>query len=105
MGSDEIVYENRVINHTFEPFLTPIILLVSLLCFAGSLYFYLYTRKRLKPEPQYEPPAAMAPKKEIVNTVKPAEGMKAQYSDDHLIVTSNMQERLKMFQSSNKIMK
>ena len=105
MGSDEIVYENRVINHTFEPFLTPIILLVSLLVFAASLYFYLYTRKKLKPQPQYEEPAPMAPKKEMVNSVKPAEGMKAQYSDDHLIVTSNMQERLKMFESSNKVMK
>ena len=103
MGSDEIVYENRVINHTFEPFLTPIILLVSLLCFAGSLYFYLYTREKLRP--QQEAPAPMAPKKEMVNAVKPAEGMKAQYSDDHLIVTSNMQERLKMFESSSKIMK
>ena len=36
-------------------------------------------------------------KKEIAPTIKSDQGMKAQYSDEHLVVTSNMAERLKMF--------
>ena len=92
MGSDESVYENRIINHTFEPFLTPIIFLVSILCLVGSILFYLYTRKKLQPEPEES-----HSKKEITPTIKSDQGMKAQYSDDHLVVTSNMAERLKMF--------
>ena len=92
MGSDEMVYENRIINHTFEPFLTPIIFLVSILCLVGSILFYLYTRKKLQPEPEES-----HSKKEITPTIKSDQGMKAQYSDEHLVVTSNMAERLKMF--------
>jgi len=92
MGSDEMVYENRIINHTFEPFLTPIIFLVSILCLVGSILFYLYTRKKLQPEPEES-----HSKKEIAPTIKSDQGMKAQYSDEHLVVTSNMAERLKMF--------
>ena len=93
MGSDP-TYENRIINHTFEPSLTPIIFVVSLLCLGGSILFYLYTRKKLEPVPQVS-----KSKKEITPTVKSDQGMAAQYSDDHLIVTSNMQERLKMFEA------
>ena len=92
MGSDEMVYENRIINHTFEPFLTPIIFLVSILCLVGSILFYLYTRKKFQPEPEES-----HSKKEITPTIKSDQGMKAQYSDEHLVVTSNMAERLKMF--------
>ena len=92
MGSDEMVYENRIINHTFEPFLTPIIFLVSILCLVGSILFYLYTRKKLQHEPEES-----HSKKEIAPTIKSDQGMKAQYSDEHLVVTSNMAERLKMF--------
>ena len=92
MGSDEMVYENRIINHTFEPFLTPIIFLVSILCLVGSILFYLYTRKKLQLEPEES-----HSKKEIAPTIKSDQGMKAQYSDEHLVVTSNMAERLKMF--------
>lgn len=93
MGSDP-TYENRIINHTFEPSLTPIIFVVSLLCLGGSILFYLYTRKKIEPVPQVS-----KSKKEITPTVKSDQGMAAQYSDDHLIVTSNMQERLKMFEA------
>ena len=96
MGSDN-TYENRVINHTFEPAITPIIFVVSVLCLVGSIIFYLYTRKKLQPVPE-----ASHSKKEITPTVKSDEGMKAQYSDDHLVVTSNMQERLKMFDKNRK---
>ena len=92
MGSDEMVYENRIINHTFEPFLTPIIFLVSILCLVGSILFYLYTRKKLQLEPEES-----HSKKEITPTIKSDQGMKAQYSDEHLVVTSNMAERLKMY--------
>ena len=93
MGSD-VVYENRIINHTFEPFVTPIIFLVSLLCLVGSIIFYLYTRKKLKPVPE-----ASTSKKEIAPTVKSDKGYKAQYSDEHLVVTSNMDEKKRMFES------
>ena len=91
MGSD-VQYKNRIINHTFEPTLTPIIFVVSIICLAASLFFYFYTRKKLQPTPQVS-----HTKKEITPTVKSDQGMSAKYSDDHLIVTSNMQERLKLF--------
>ena len=96
MGSDT-TFENKVINHTFEPAITPIIFIVSLLCLVGSILFYLYTRKKLQPVPE-----ASQSKKDITPTVKSDEGIKAQYSDDHLVVTSNMNERLKMFDKSKK---
>ena len=96
MGSDN-TYENRVINHTFEPAITPIIFVVSILCLVGSILFYLYTRKKLQPVPE-----ASQSKKEISPTVKSDEGIKAQYSDEHLVVTSNMNERLKMFDKNKK---
>ena len=96
MGSDN-TYENRVINHTFEPAITPIIFVVSILCLVGSIVFYLYTRKKLQPVPE-----ASNSKKEIAPTIKSDEGIKAQYSDDHLVVTSNMNERLKMFDKNKK---
>ena len=96
MGSDN-TYENRVINHTFEPAITPIIFVVSVLCLVGSILFYLYTRKKLQPVPE-----ASNSKKEIAPTIKSDEGIKAQYSDDHLVVTSNMNERLKMFDKNKK---
>ena len=96
MGS-EIVYENRIINHTFEPFVTPIVFLVSLACLALSILFYCYTRKKLKPVPEVS-----HSKKEIAPTIQSNSGMKAQYSDEHLVVTSNMQERLKMFDKNKK---
>ena len=51
MGSDAVTYENRIINHTFEPAITPIIFVVSVLCLAGSIFFYIYTRKKLQPVP------------------------------------------------------
>ena len=97
MGSDANVYENRIYNHTFEPFVTPIIFLISLACLAISIYFYMYTRKKLKPVP-----AASERKKEINTTVKSDAGISAQYSDEHLVVTSNMNERLKMFDKNRK---
>ena len=96
MGSDN-TFENRVINHTFEPAITPIIFVVSVLCLVGSILFYLYTRKKLQPVPE-----ASNSKKEIAPTIKSDEGIKAQYSDDHLVVTSNMNERLKMFDKNKK---
>ena len=96
MGS-EIVYENRIINHTFNPFVTPIIFLVSIACLALSILFYCYTRKKLKPVPE-----ASQSKKEITPTIQSNKGMKAQYSDEHLVVTSNMQERLKIFDKNRK---
>ena len=99
MGSD-IVYENRVYNHTFEPFVTPIVFLISIACLSLSILFYLHTRKKLKPVPEVS-----QKKKEISTTVKSDSGITAQYSDEHLIVTSNMQERLKMFESQKKIIK
>ena len=55
-----------------------------------------YTRKKLQPTPQVS-----HTKKEIAPTVKSDQGMSAKYSDDHLIVTSNMQERLKLFDKKN----
>ena len=91
MGS-EVTYKNRIINNTFEPTLTPIIFVVSLLCLIGSIFFYLYTRKKLQPVPE-----ASQSKQEITPTVKSDQGISAKYSDDHLVVTSNMNERLKMF--------
>ena len=97
MGSDEFVPENRIFNHTFEPFVTPIIFLISLVCLALSIYLYLFTRKKLKPVPK-----ASEKKKEIHTTVKSDSGITAQYSDAHLVVTSNMQERLKMFDKNRK---
>ena len=92
MGSD-VVYENRIINHTFEPFVTPIIFLVSILCLALAILLYIYTRKKLKPVPEVS-----HSKKEMAPTVKSDQGISAKYSDEHLVVTSNMQERIKMFE-------
>ena len=96
MGSSES-YENKVINHTFEPFITPIIFAVSLICLIGSILFYLYTRKKLQPTPEVS-----QSKKEIAPTIKSESGISAKYSDEHLVVTSNMQERLKMFDKNAK---
>ena len=96
MGSD-IVYENRVYNHTFEPFVTPIVFLISVACLSLTVLFYLHTRKKLKPVPEVS-----QKKKEINAKVKSDSGITAQYSDEHLIVTSNMQERLKMFDKNRK---
>ena len=91
MGSD-IIYENRTINHTFDPFFAPLIFLLSLLILIGSIVFFIMSRKKKKPIP-----VASETKKEIKTTVKSDKSMKTQYSDDHLIVTSNMRERLKIF--------
>ena len=44
MGSD-VTYKNRIINNTFEPALTPIIFVVSLLCLIGSIFF-IYMQER-----------------------------------------------------------
>ena len=96
MGSD-IVYENKVYNHTFEPFVTPIVFLISIACLSLTILLYLHTRKKLKPVP-----VASQKKKEINTKVKSDSGITAQYSDEHLIVTSNMQERLKMFDKNTK---
>ncbi len=101
MGSDEMVYENRIINHTFEPALTPIIFVLSIISLVGSILFYLYTKKKLQPEPVYKPAPQPSPQPKKVEPpkVKSNQDMTTQYSDDHLIVTSNMQERLKMFEN------
>ena len=105
MGSDiEYQYENRVINKTFEPLPILLTFFISIACLTGSILFYLYTRKKLSPSPIPQVPPQSQSKKDIVPTVKSDTGMKAQYSDDHLIVTSNMAERLKMFEQSQKVM-
>ena len=96
MGSSES-FENKVINHTFEPFITPIVFAVSLICLIGSILFYLYTRKKDTPKPEIS-----HSKKEIAPTVKSDSGISAKYSDEHLVVTSNMKERLKMFDKNVK---
>ena len=94
MGSD-VQYKNQVINHTFEPLGILLTFFISIACLGGALYFYIYTRKKLLP-PE-EAPTASTQKSEVKATVKSDEGIKAKYSDEHLVVTSNMAERLKMF--------
>ena len=94
MGSD-IQYENKIVNHTFEPLGVLLTFFIAILTFAGALYFYLWSRKRVRPVE--EEPKAATKKSEVTATVKSDEGMKAQYSDEHLVVTSNMKQRLKKF--------
>lgn len=94
MGSD-VQYENQIINHTFEPFGILLTFFISIACLIGALYLYIYTRKKL--QPTEEAPKASTQKSEVTTTVKSDEGIKAKYSDEHLVVTSNMAERLKMF--------
>lgn len=97
MGSSQEVYENRIINKTFDPLLTPLIFVFSILCLAGSIFFYCYTKNRLKPKPE-----ASESKQEYKPPVKSEQSIATKYSDDHLVVTSNMQERLKMFDKNKK---
>ena len=101
MGSD-VQYENQIINHTFEPLGVLLSFFIAIACFGGAVYFYIYTRKKL--QPPEEKPQVATKKTEVKATVKSDEGIKAKYSDEHLVVTSNMAERLKMF-SGGKIMK
>ena len=91
MGSSD-TYENHVINRTLEPFIAPIIFVCSLLILIGSIIFYCLSRKKEKVVPDVSDS-----KKEIKTTVKTDKSMKTKYSDEHLVVTSNMKERLKMF--------
>ena len=98
MGSD-VQYENQVINHTFEPLGVLLAFFISIICFGGSIYLYLFTRKRL--QPPEEAPKVATKKTEVKATVKSDEGIKARYSDEHLVVTSNMAERIKMFSGAN----
>ena len=96
MGSSPSTYENNVINHTFEP-LTPILLLLfSIACLVGSIYFYYYTQKQLSPAKPTPPPVKKEPK---LDTVKSSQDITVKYSDQHLVVTSNMNERLKLFEN------
>ena len=97
MGSS-VSYKNEIYNRTLEPFFAPLIFAVSFLILIGSIIFYCCSIKRDKPEV----PDAAESKEEIHTTVKTDKSMKTQYSDDHLIVTSNMAERLKMFDKKNK---
>ena len=96
MGS-EITYENNTINRTLDPFFAPLIFLISLLILIGSIVFFCISRKKKNPIPE-----ASDSKKEIQTTVKSDKSMKTQYSDEHLVVTSNMKERLKMFDKNVK---
>ncbi len=96
MGS-QITYKNDIINHTFDPLFAPLIFLVSLLILIGSIIFFCISKKKGKPIPE-----ASDSKKEIKTTVKSDKSMKTQYSDEHLVVTSNMKERLKMFDKNVK---
>ena len=97
MGSI-VSYKNDTINRTIEPFFAPLIFVISVLILIVSIVFYCFTRKKEKPIV----PDASESKKEIKTTVKTDKSMKTQYSDEHLIVTSNMKERLKMFDKNVK---
>ena len=91
MGSD-VSYKNETYNRTLDLW-APIIFLVSFVSLISSIIFYVCTRKKEKPAV----PDTSENKNEITTAVKSDKSMKTQYSDDHLIVTSNMEERLKMF--------
>ena len=88
----EYLYKNETYNRTLDLW-APIIFLVSFVSLISSIIFYVCTRKKEKPAV----PDASENKNEITTAVKSDKSMKTQYSDDHLIVTSNMEERLKMF--------
>ena len=93
MGSD-VSYKNETYNRTLDLW-APIIFLVSFVSLISSIIFYVRTRKKEKTVAPV--PDASENKNEITTAVKSDKSMKTQYSDDHLIVTSNMKERLKMF--------
>ena len=93
MGSD-VSYKNETYNRTLDLW-APIIFLISFVSLISSIIFYVRTRKKEKTVAPV--PDASENKNEITTAVKSDKSMKTQYSDDHLIVTSNMNERLKMF--------
>ena len=96
MGS-EVTYENRIINHTVDPLIAPIIFVVSFIILVGSIVFFCLSRKKKNPIPE-----ASTTKKEKKKVVKSDQSIKTKYSDDHLIITSNMKERLKIFDKNIK---
>ena len=94
----DLQYKNLLINKTFEPLLMLIICGISLAFFLISLFIYKKSNKKddkieRKIAKDYMP---------ILPVKKPDEGMKTKYSDEHLIVTSNIKEKLKIFEKNKK---
>ena len=85
--------KNNLINMTYEPILVILIVAVPLeICVIGSLMLIAICCKAPKEKLKLKP----VPKKKIKD-----DGKKEKYSDEHLIVKSNINERLKIFDKKN----
>lgn len=83
--------KNNLINLTYEPLLVILIVAVPLaICVIGSLMLIAICCKAPKEKLKLKP----VPKKK-------EDKKKEKYSDEHLIVKSNINERLKIFDKKN----